>query len=64
MWETKALMQMTPGDMIILHEIVEVRSSGRLGYFIGTSAQEQKGAHTDQRVQQAAFSPKRAASFS
>lgn len=51
-------MQVIPGKRIRLHEIVEVRSGGRLGFFIETSAQEQKGAHIDQRGQQAVLSPK------
>lgn len=63
MWETEALVQVTPGDRIIFHEIVEVGFSGKLGYFIWTSAQEQKGAHTDQMGQQAALSQEGAASF-
>lgn len=54
-WETEALVQVTPGDKIILHETVEMRSSSRLGSFTGTSVHEHKGAQTYQRGQQVAL---------
>lgn len=51
-----------PGDRIILHETVEMRSSSWLGSFLGTLAHEQKRTQTVQRGQQAAPT-KEAASF-
>lgn len=55
MWETEALVQVTPGDRIIWLGTVEMTSSGMLGSFAGTSAHEQKAAQTDPTGQPAAL---------